>query len=85
MENIDFDETFTPTMRFESLRLLFALAILLGLRCYQLDIDNAYLNSILREVIYIVFPPRFPIPPGIRGDGLRLLKSLYDLKQSARI
>lgn len=85
VENIDFQETFAPTMRFESLRLLFAIAILYGLMIHQLDVDNAYLNSDLWDEIYMVFPEGLTITPNMKGKALQLLKGLFGLKQSARI
>ena len=85
VEGIDFDETFAPTLRFESLRLLFALAIHFGLMIHQLDVDNAYLNSDLPEEIYMIIPDGYPTLVKDRDKVLRLLKGLYGLKQSARI
>ena len=82
MEGIDFDETFAPTMRFESLQLLFAIATQLGLMVHQMDVDNAYLNTALKDKIYMTVPPGYEVA----GDKvLRLQKSLYGLKQSAQI
>ena len=85
LESIDYYETFAPTLRFESLRLLFAIAAYLGLLIYQLDVNNAYLNLYLEEEVYMELPPGFPITERTRGMVLRLRKGLYGLKQSARI
>lgn len=85
VEGIDFQETFAPTLRFESLRLLFALAISLGLKIHQLDVDNAYLNSILEEPTWMDYPEGMDVTPSMRGKALQLLKGLFGLKQSARL
>ena len=85
LESIDYHETFAPTLRFESLRLLFAIAGYLGLLIHQLDVDNAYLNSDLEEEVYMKLPPGFPVTARTKGMVLRLRKGLYSLKQSARI
>ena len=85
LESIDYHETFAPTLRFESLRLLFAIAGYLGLLVHQLDVDNAYLNSDLEEEVYMELPPGFPATRRTKGMVLRLRKGLYGLKQSARI
>ena len=54
IENIDFHETYAFTLRFESLRLFFAYAILYNLIVKQMNINNAYLNSDLDKEIYIM-------------------------------
>lgn len=46
---VDFTETFAPTIRREFLRIFLALATLLGLVLIQIDIIDAYLESVLRE------------------------------------
>ena len=83
IENIDFHETFAPTLRFESLRLFFANAVKHDMLVEQMDVDNAYLNSDLEEEIYMTVPPGYPkeVPEGV---VLRLEKGLYGLKQAAR-
>ena len=53
---IDFDETFSPVTRFESLRLLLALAILEDWHIHQMDIKLAFLNGVLNEEIYMEQP-----------------------------
>jgi hypothetical protein len=49
-EGIDFDETFTPIARLESIRILLSIACHLGLKLYQMDAKSAFLNDILQEV-----------------------------------
>ena len=64
--------------RYDSLRLIIALATYLGLDTNQLDIKSAFFHADLVEEIWIV------PPPGIRQDGkiLRLDKALHGLKQA---
>ena len=85
VENIDYHETFAPILRFESLRLLIAIAAYLGLLIHQMDVDNAYLNPELDKEIYMALPPGFPVTERTKGMVLRLRKGLYGLKQSARV
>ena len=41
---LDYDETFRPVARFESLRTLLALAVQDGLYVHQMDVMTAFLN-----------------------------------------
>lgn len=42
VEGIDFDETFAPVARLESIRLLVGIACLLGFKLYQMDVKSAF-------------------------------------------
>jgi hypothetical protein len=52
-EGIDFDDTFAPVARMESVRLLFALAAWEDWRVHHMDIKSAFLNSDLKEEVYV--------------------------------
>lgn len=80
---IDFDETFSPVARFESLRLLLALAALEDWEIHQLDVKSAFLNGVLEEEIYMEQPQGF-ITAGKETKVCRLLKAIYGLKQASR-
>ena len=82
---IDYEETFAPTLRYESLRLLFSLCIKHGLRCWLLDVITAYLNGDLDKDIYMSMPEGIPRTKQNEGKVLHILKGLYGLKQSGRI
>lgn len=53
---IDYQKTFAPVARLDSIRLLVALAVELDLKIHQLDINTAYLNGLLEEEIYMKVP-----------------------------
>jgi hypothetical protein len=80
-KDIDFDDTFTPVARMESLRLLFALAAQEGWRVHHMDVKSAFLNGDLKEEVYVHQPSGFTIP-GKEGKVLRLRKVLYGLRQA---
>ena len=80
---IDFDETFSPVARFESLRLLLALAALEDWHIHQMDVKSAFLNGVLEEEIYMEQPTGF-IVSGQETKVCRLLKAIYGLKQASR-
>ena len=49
MKGADYDETFAPVARMESIRILLALACQLKFKLYQMDVKNDFLNGILKE------------------------------------
>jgi hypothetical protein len=81
-EGINFDNTFAPVARMESVQLLFVLAVQEGWHVHHMDVKSTFLNSDLKEV-YMHQPPGFVIP-GKEGKVLRLRKALYDLQQAPR-
>lgn len=53
---IDFDSTFAPVARIESIRIMMALAVEKDMIVEQLDVTTAYLNGTLQEKIYMEVP-----------------------------
>ena len=51
VEGIDFDETFAPVARLESIRLLLAVACCLKIKLFQMDVKSAFLNGFLSEEV----------------------------------
>ena len=82
IEGVDFDETFSPVARFESLQLLLALATLENWEIHQMDVKSAFLHGDLDEEIYMKQPQGF-IVAGSEHLVCRLQKALYGLKQAS--
>ena len=80
---IDYDETFCPVIRFESIRTILALAVEHDLEVHQMDVSAAFLNGDLKETIYMKQPPGYEVP-GKENYVCKLKKSLYGLKQAPR-
>ena len=55
-KGIDYQETFAPTIRHESCRVLFALSVQQDLKIHHLDFANAYLNGKMKEDVYMEIP-----------------------------
>ena len=83
MEEVDYDETFAPIARMESIRILLALACHLRFKLYQMDVKTAFLNGLLKEDVYVAQPKRF-IDPHFPDYVLYLKKAFYRLKQAPR-
>ena len=80
---IDYEETFSPVVRFSSIRLLLAYAVQNDMLVHQMDVVTAFLNGKLEEEIYMEQPDGY-IQPGKEHLVCKLQKSLYGLKQSPR-
>ncbi|GKA45682.1 retrovirus-related pol polyprotein from transposon TNT 1-94, partial [Tanacetum coccineum] len=48
-EGIDYDETYAPVARLESIRILLAYACALGFKLFQMDVKYAFLNGFINE------------------------------------
>ena len=79
----DYDETFCPVVRHESIRTLIALSVQNGLKLHQMDITTAFLNGELKEEVYMKQPEGFVVK-GQEDLVCRLKRSIYGLKQSGR-
>ena len=80
---MDYDETFSPVVRFLSIRLILSLVAHMDLELFQMDVKTAFLNGDLDEEIYMQQPVGF-ITPGQENKVCKLRKSIYGLKQSSR-
>ena len=79
IQGLDYFETFSPVVRYDSIRIIFALSAQYGLAIHQMDVTTAFLNGHLNEEIYM------KLPDGVTGaddDVCKLDKSLYGLKQA---
>ena len=81
-EGIDYEETFSPAVRFTSSRLLLTIVINLNLELHQIDVKTTFLNGELDEEIYMEQPIGF-IVKGQERKVCKLQRSIYGLKQSS--
>jgi hypothetical protein len=81
VHGIDFDETFAPVVKMDSIRLELAIVAAKGWEVHQMDMKNAFLHGDLSKEIYMGQPQGF-----MHDSSLvcRLKKSLYGLKQAPR-
>lgn len=79
-EGVDFNDTYAPTGRLASFRILVAIAGAKGWDIEQMDAIAAVLKSDLKEVIYLELPEGYDEERAIGKVSLRR-KALYGLKQ----
>jgi hypothetical protein len=79
---IDYDETFSATAQMKTCRILIALAVQHGHVVGHCDISNAFTHGVLEEEIFMIYPKGYE---GTTGTCVKLLKSLYGLKQASRV
>jgi hypothetical protein len=53
---LDFEETFAPITRLESIRILLAYAYHHSFKLYQMDVKSAFLNGPIKEEVYVEQP-----------------------------
>ncbi|CAL8999646.1 unnamed protein product [Prunus brigantina] len=80
---IDYNETFAPVARLDTIRTLIALAAKNSWKMYQLDVKSAFMNGVLQEKVYVEQPDGF-IVQGEEDKVYKLHKALYGLKQALR-
>ena len=80
---LDFEETFAPVARLESIRILLAYAAHHSFRLFQMDVKSAFLNGPIKEEVYVEQPPGFE-DERYPDHVCKLSKALYGLKQAPR-
>ena len=85
MPELEYSETFSPTAKMTSVRLLMKLAIENNMKIDQMDVKSAYLNAPIDKEIFVEQAKGFE-KYDQNGQKLvyKLNKSLYGLKQSGR-
>ncbi|GKB43464.1 retrovirus-related pol polyprotein from transposon TNT 1-94, partial [Tanacetum coccineum] len=82
-EGIDFDETYAPVARLESIRILLGYACAHDFKLFQMDVKSAFLNGFINEELYVAQPPGF-VDFEKPNHVFKLKKALYGLKQAPK-
>jgi hypothetical protein len=81
VEGLDFDETFAPVARLESIRILLAYATHHDFKLYQMDVNIAFLNGPIKEEVYVEQPSGFQ-DEEYPNHMYKLHMALYGIKQA---
>jgi hypothetical protein len=82
--DIDYNETFSPVARIDTVRMVLAIAAQNRWIMHQMDVKSAFLNGYLEEEVYVRQPPGYEIDK-YRDKVYKLRKALYGLKQASRV
>lgn len=80
----DFNETFSLVVKPASIRVVLMIAIAWGWLIKQLDVNNALLDSVLEEEVYMEQPIGFKKESVRQHLVCKLHKTLYGLKQAPK-
>jgi Reverse transcriptase (RNA-dependent DNA polymerase) len=80
---VDYEETFAPVAKMNTIRTLISCAVNSRWDLCQLDVKNVFLHRDLKEEVYMEIPPGFQNEQ-LKGKVCLLKRSLYGLKQSPR-
>jgi hypothetical protein len=81
VHGIDYDETFAPVEKMDSIHLALSISKAKGWEFHQMDVKNAFIHGDLFEEIYMEQPQGFMQDS---SSVCRLKKSLYGLKKALR-
>ena len=78
---VDYDATFSPIVMLKSVRIMLAIAAFFNYEIWQKDDKTTFLNSFLKEELYMMQPKGF-IDPKNAGKLCKLQRSIYRLVQA---
>ena len=78
-KGINYEENFSPIVRFASIRLILAIVAHIDLELHQMDVKTIFLNGELNEETYMEQPAGFIIQ-GQEHKVCKLNRSIYGLK-----
>ncbi|GJU87997.1 retrovirus-related pol polyprotein from transposon TNT 1-94 [Tanacetum coccineum] len=82
-KGIDYDKTYAPIARLESIRILLGYAYDLDFKLFQMNVKSAFLNGFINEEVYVAQPSGF-IDFKKPNHVYKLKKALYGLKQAPK-
>ena len=78
---VNYTETFAPTVQMATLRAFFSVVAAEDLECHHYDIKNMFTEVSMQEEMFMIAPESVQVK---KSHVLKILHSLYKLKQSVR-
>ncbi len=91
IEGLDYDETFSPVVRYKTVRAILAIAAAKGYLLHNMDVDTAFLYGSMEgeQDVYIEVPQGYNVPADLANSGKPLCAKvnvgIYGLKQAPRL
>ena len=88
-EGVDYSQSYTPTVRDASIRVLLSVVAKEDFELCKIDIETFFLWGDLEEAdstpVFMEVPPYFPVPSHLKGKDvvMRVLKSIYGMPQAS--
>ena len=76
--DIDFEETFEPTIRLDAVRIILAIAARENWEVYQMDVVTAFLAGELDEEVYLKVPVGINVLTSLSNVSHRLVIVYYE-------
>lgn len=83
LEGVDYNDTYAPVVRMESICISLAYAAHNNIKVHQIDVKSAFLNGKLTEEVYLQQPPGFESSE-FPNHYYKLEKAVYRLKKVLR-
>ncbi|KAH9799567.1 retrovirus-related pol polyprotein from transposon RE2 [Citrus sinensis] len=83
VHGIDYTETFSPVVKASTVRVVLSIAVMNNWILRQIDVNNAFLNGILDQEVYMAQPEGF-VNSQKPQHICKLRKAIYGLKQAPR-
>jgi len=80
IHEVDYENTFASIIKFDTLQVFLVIATMKNLELHQVNVNNAFTESFFKEIIYMFSLSEVKVR---LNCALRVLWSLYDLKQAA--
>ena len=81
MHDIDYENIFTSTVKFNTLHIFLTLVALKNLKCHQMNVNNVFTEFFLKKIIYMTLFSDIEVASDC---ALCIMWSLYKLKQAMR-
>jgi hypothetical protein len=75
---LDFEETFPPVARLESIHILLVYDVHHSFKLFQMDVKSAFLNRPIKEEVYMEQPPNFE-------DDSRMMIQKFEMSMMGKL